>query len=198
MLSLEPDPAARVRRWLDEIIVGMNLCPFAAPVLARGAVRIAVEESGEPARLFDRFAEEIERLREAAPAALATTLLVAPRGPADFEAFHGLTGLFEDWLADRGLDGELQVVSFHPRFRFADSDDRDMAKFVNRAPYPLWHLLRQADITAVTEAGDAATRRIIERNSELLDELGPAGVRERYGAHLPDDALPRARRPRRT
>lgn len=194
----ESDPAARVRRWLDEIIVGMNLCPFAAPVLGRGAVRLAVEESAEAARLFARFAEEIERLRATAPDALATTLLIAPSAPADFEEFHGLTGLFEDWLAGQGLDEEFQVVSFHPRFRFAGEDERDLAKFVNRAPYPLWHLLRQADITAVTEAGDAATRRIIERNSELLDGLGPAGVRERYGAHLPEDALPRAPKPRRS
>lgn len=197
MAPMDSDPAARVRRWLDEIVVGMNLCPFAAPVVRDGRVRIVVEESAEAERLFDRFTAEIERLHAADPAEVATTLIVAPDAPADFEEFHGLTGLFEDWLANRGLDGDFQVVSFHPRFRFADSGERDLAKFVNRAPHPLWHLLRQSDITAVTEESDAPMRRIVERNSELLDGMGPAGVRERYGAHLPEDALPRIPKPRR-
>ena len=33
---------ARTRRWMDEAVIGLNLCPFAAAPARRGQVRVAV------------------------------------------------------------------------------------------------------------------------------------------------------------
>lgn len=180
---------AQVRAWLDEVIVGMNLCPFAAPVLRAGRLRLRVDGEDDPEALVAALCAEAERLLDADPAALSTTIVVAPRAPADFEEFHGLTGLFEEWLEDNELDDELQVVSFHPLFRFADSRPGDLTVYVNRSPAPLWHLLRQSEIASAAADG-VPTARVIARNSELLREMGAEGIRKVFGKYLPEEALP--------
>ena len=36
----------------------------------------------------------------------------------DFEDFNDLLGVVEDTVADIGLEGVIQVASFHPEYRF--------------------------------------------------------------------------------
>src|SRR3546814_14788059 len=91
-----------------------------------------------------------------------------------------------------GLDGELQVASFHPQYRFAGSSEDDIAHFTNRSPWPTLHLLREDNVTRAVEAlpdPDA----IVERNVATLEKLGHAGrPRLFHHAALPPAPLGRA------
>ncbi|MEO5733972.1 MAG: DUF1415 family protein, partial [Rubrivivax sp.] len=70
--------------------------------------------------------------------------------------------------------GVLQIASFHPLYRFADSAADDAANFTNRSPHPTLHLLREDSVArAVASVPDAAT--IYERNIETLQALGVEG-----------------------
>ena len=75
-----------------------------------------------------------------------------------------------------GLQGELQIASFHPDYRFADTAADAIENCSNRSPYPILHLLREASIArAVASMTD--TDSIYRRNIETLRTLGADGWR---------------------
>jgi uncharacterized protein len=92
----------------------------------------------------------------------------------DFLTFHDVVARAERIVRKRGLEGVIQVASFHPRFVFAGAEEDDVTNFTNRAPWPTLHLLREDSMDrAVAAFPDAA--RIYESNMETLRELGPEG-----------------------
>lgn len=171
----DPERAvADTRRWLERAVVGLNLCPFAKAVLAKGQVHFAVTGAGDAPAVLEDFERELQDLLARPPAERDTTLLVIPRGMDDFLAFLDLAGRAERLVRKRGHEGVVQVASFHPRFVFAGTAEDDITNFTNRAPYPTLHLLREASIDrAVAAFPDAAA--IYEANMETLRRLGPEG-----------------------
>lgn len=170
-----PDVAlADTRRWLERAVVGLNLCPFAKAVLVKQQVHFALTAADDAQAILQDFARELDALVALDPAQRDTTLLVIPHGMEDFLAFHDLAGRAERIVRKRGLEGVVQVASFHPRFVFAGTEEEDITNATNRAPYPTLHLLREASIDrAVAAFPDAAA--IYEANMETLRRLGPEG-----------------------
>jgi uncharacterized protein len=70
---------AHTRAWVARVVIGLNLCPFAAAVQARGQVRHVVCDAGEPEQLLATLCAELRRLAEADPAREQTTLLMPQR-----------------------------------------------------------------------------------------------------------------------
>lgn len=165
---------ALTRQWLERAVIGLNLCPFAKAVHVKQQIRYVVSTAQTPDELLAELAAELQRLDETDPAQIDTTLLIAPRMFEDFLDFHFFLGEADVVLKRSGLEGVIQIASFHPRFEFAGSAADDIANYSNRAPYPILHLLREASIDrAVTAFPDAAD--IYERNIETLERLGHAG-----------------------
>ena len=77
-------------------------------------------------------------------------------------------------VEELGLDGELQVASFHPRYQFEGTEPDDITNYSNRSPYPTLHLLREASIDRAVEAFPEA-ESIFEANIETLKRLGIGG-----------------------
>lgn len=172
------DDAATVltatRAWVDRAVIGLNLCPFAKAVQARGQLRYVVSTARDEAALQAQLADELQALAAADPAVTETTLLIHPGVLHDFLDFNDFLGVAEATLEQLGLEGELQIASFHPRYQFADSAADDITNCSNRSPYPTLHLLRESSIDAAVAAfPDAAD--IYERNIATLRTLGPAG-----------------------
>lgn len=170
---MDPSDAvvAATRRWLERAVIGLNLCPFAKAVLVKQQVHFAVSAGEDP--LAD-FAHELEQLVALDPAERDTTLLAIPHGMEDFLSFDALTARAERMVRKKGLEGVIQVASFHPRFVFADTEEDDITNCTNRAPYPTLHLLREASIDrAVAAFPDAAA--IYEANMETMRRLGRVG-----------------------
>jgi hypothetical protein len=165
---------ADMRRWLERAVIGLNLCPFAKAVHVKGQIRWRVSEAIDAAGVIDDLGEELNVIVASDPQLHDTTLLVVPGGLADFLDFDDVVARGERLLRKRGLEGEIQLASFHPRFQFAGTEVDDITNYTNRSPYPTLHLLREASIDRAVEAfTDAAA--IYEANIERLRALGHKG-----------------------
>ena len=160
--------------WLTRAVVGLNLCPFAKAVMAKGQVRYVVTEHSEPEHVLKLFQTEMQTLVDADPDTLDTTLLIAPYLLPDFLDFNEFLFDCEAVLQDLDLEGVLQIADFHPGYQFAGTSADDVENRSNQSPYPTLHLLHEDSVSRAVEAfPDAAL--IYDRNIALLLEMGTAG-----------------------
>lgn len=162
------------RRWVQRAVIGLNLCPFAKSVVVKGQVRYVVSRASGAKPLLADLKRELLALADADPAALDTTLLMAPDGFAEFLDFNDLLARTDKLLLDLDLDGVLQIASLHPRYQFADTDPDDITNFTNRAPYPTLHLLREDSVDRAVAAFPNA-EAIFETNMQTMQDLGTVG-----------------------
>jgi hypothetical protein len=169
------------RRWLEAAVIGLNLCPFAKAVHVRRQIRWAVTAADSRDALLAELRHELELLADADPQAVDTTLLIHPDAMTDFIDYRFFLDDAQRALRKLGLEGTLQIASFHPDYEFADAAPDDVANFSNRSPHPMLHLLREASIDrAVAAYPDAEA--IYGRNVETLRALGHEGWRRLLAA----------------
>lgn len=165
---------AATQRWLAQAVIGLNLCPFAKAVHVKGQIRYMVSAARTPEALLEDLLRELEHLAAAPAEEVDTTLLIHPHVLTDFLDYNQFLDAADAAVEALGLSGEIQIASFHPHYRFADSEPGDMGDYTNRSPYPILHLLREASIErAVAAFPDAAA--IFERNIDTLERLGREG-----------------------
>lgn len=171
---LPQDAIDATRQWLKKAVIGLNLCPFAKGVHVKGQIRYCVSDAQTPEALREDLVSELVRLRDADPAEIDTSLLIHPFVFHDFLDFNDFLDVANAALVELGLEGELQIASFHPHFQFADTEPEDIENYTNRSPYPTLHLLREASLDRAVEAfPDAAD--IFEKNIETMRRLGHQG-----------------------
>ena len=161
-------------RWLERAVIGLNLCPFAKGVHAKGQIHYVVSAATDAEALAQDLRRELADLAAAPAEVRDTTLLMAPDCLQEFLEFNDFLGVAEDVLEELDLDGTLQIASFHPQFQFAGTDAGDVTNCTNRAPYPTLHLLREDSIDRAVQAYPEA-EAIYERNMEVLEQLGMPG-----------------------
>ena len=161
-------------RWLERAVIGLNLCPFAKGVHAKGQIHYVVSAATDAEALAQDLRRELADLAAAPAEVRDTTLLMAPDCLQDFLEFNDFLGVAEHVLEELDLDGTLQIASFHPQFQFAGTDAGDVTNCTNRAPYPTLHLLREDSIDRAVQAYPEA-EAIYERNMEVLEQLGMPG-----------------------
>lgn len=162
------------RHWLEQAVIGLNLCPFAKAVHSRGQIRWVLSAARTPEALLADLVAELQVLAAADPAAIDTTLIVHPQVLADFLDFNDFLDVADAALEELGLDGVLQVASFHPLFQFEGTAADDMGNCSNRAPWPTLHLLREDSVERAVQAFPAA-EAIFEHNIQTLQALGADG-----------------------
>ncbi len=167
----EDEIRGRTRVWIERVVVGLDLCPFAAEPFRAGRVRLVVCEADGPERLARALADELTHLDRVAPDEVETTLLVHPLALLDFDAYNDFLDVGDLLLEKLGLVGSLQIASFHPDYRFAGVSPEDVANATNQSPYPMLHLLRESSVArAVAAHPDPGS--IPKRNTERLRALG--------------------------
>lgn len=172
-----PDDAAIIaatRRWIERAVIGLNLCPFARGPYQEKRVRLEVCRASDAESVLDALCGELQSLHAADPADCETTLLILPQAFADFLEFNDFLDQADAAIGVLGLDGEVQVASFHPDYCFADSSPDDIENCTNRSPWPILHLLREASVERAVDAM-ADTDDIYRRNMETLRRLGWQG-----------------------
>ena len=170
-----------IRAWLDEFVVGLNLCPFARPLLGAKNLRIAICEDSAPEALRRAFLLELDLLQRCTEQEVATTLLAFPHALTDFDDYLVFLDQAQQLLVESGLEGLVQLASFHPKYRFEGEDESAASHYSNRAPYPLIHLLREDMLSrALDEFTDP--EKIPDRNIETLDEVGVDELERRWQA----------------
>lgn len=165
---------ADVRRWLERAVIGLNLCPFAKAVYVKQQVRIVVSDASTERALLEQLGEELALLRDTPAETVDTTLLVHPQVLGDFLDYNDFLDDADGLVEAMDLDGVLQVASFHPDYRFADTAPDDAGNLTNRAPWPILHLLREDSLDRAVAAYPDPDG-IIERNIATMRELGIEG-----------------------
>ncbi|MDI9237712.1 DUF1415 domain-containing protein [Lysobacter sp. LF1] len=173
----DEDVIAATRRWLERAVIGLNLCPFAKAVYVKQQVRLVVSAATTPEALLEELTAELSLLSATAADVTDTTLLIHPHVLTDFLDYNDFLDRADAAVAALDLEGEIQVASFHPDYRFAGTAPDEMGNFTNRSPYPTLHLLREASIDrAVAAFPDPEV--IVERNIAALEQLGVEGWRK--------------------
>ncbi len=165
------DVVKTTRRWLDDMVVGLNLCPFAASVIIRDQVHYAVCDAADDTALQMFYLTELERLLGANEHDVATSLLMFTQGLEAFDDYLTLLEWFEEPLEAAELTEHVQLASFHPQYQFDGVAPDDLSHFTNRSPYPTIHLLRQDQMTK-TLAYVSNPEKIYLDNIETLKKLG--------------------------
>lgn len=176
-LSSDEQMLSLTVRWLERAVIGLNLCPFAKSVHVKGQIHYRLSHATQKQELLQVLQEELQALQATDPAVRDTTLLILPDCFPDFLDFNDFLQDADDVLYTVGLDGTLQIASFHPRFQFAGTTEDDITNFTNRAPFPVLHLIREASIARAVEAFPDA-EMIYEKNMRTLEDLGRAGWKE--------------------
>lgn len=177
-----PDPAAaatHTRRWLDAFVVGLNLCPFARPLLDDPALRIATCDATGREGLRRAFLAELDLLQSSPEARIATSLLVFTAALDDFDDYLDFLDEAQALLEEAGLAGLVQLASFHPDYLFQGEAPDSASHYSNRAPWPTLHFIREDMLSRVL--GDYPDpEKIPARNIATLEGLGVDELQHRW------------------
>src|SRR5690554_653489 len=157
------------RKWVEDVVVGYNLCPFAGRELSKGSVRFAVTEAKTEEELLQALHAELQLLEDEPD--VETTLLIHPAVLQDFALYNGFLDVAGSLLAYLNIEGIYQIASFHPSYQFEGTQPDAAENYTNRSPYPMLHLLREASVEAAIE-GHPNIHEIPQRNIELMEKLG--------------------------
>ena len=178
MTNTDPGQAiAGTRRWLERFVIGLGLCPFAAAPYRLERIAYSVCDEPSLEKIYGVFLQTLEALVVADPLEQETALLILTCGLSDFDDYLDGLATLEQAVADAGLDGVIQLASFHPDYCFEGAPRDDPANFTNRSPFPMFHLIREDGLAAALESYPEP-ESIPERNIRCLRELGVSGIRD--------------------
>lgn len=172
MIPIENTPyLISTRKWVEKVVIGLHLCPFANVPFTKNQIRYALSTATSEQGLRQDFLAELAFLLQHDPAEMETSILVHPFCLEKFEDYWDFMAQAEEWIYTFGVEGEIQLASFHPEFRFEGTNNDDPENYTNRSPFPMIHLLREESVEwAVDHHPDSSA--IPERNIELLRKMG--------------------------
>ena len=178
---------AATKQWVETVVVGLNLCPFARRPLLDGRVRFTVTDAETEAELIEALHSELSLLTE--DPTVETTLLIHPKTLLDFYDFNDFLSIADDLVLDLALQGVVQIASFHPDYQFEGTAPDDIQNDTNRSPSPMLQLLREADATgkAISFANEQ-----VETAKTAIEGL-PLGGTEDLLRDLADSVVARSR-----
>ncbi|WP_297791496.1 DUF1415 domain-containing protein [uncultured Marinobacter sp.] len=167
------------RKWVEDVVVGLNLCPFAKRELVRDRVRFVVSDAQTEDELLQALHAELQRLEDEPD--VETTLLIHPGVLQDFAPYNEFLDAADGLLVYLELEGVYQVASFHPQYQFGGTQPDDAENYTNRSPFPMLHLLREESLERAIE-GYPDPEGIPERNIQRVEELGVEKMRSLLAA----------------
>jgi uncharacterized protein len=171
----------QTRKWITDVVIGCNFCPFAARELKQNTIHYQVETSDDRAICLRAFLQECTRLDEEKN--IETSLLIFPEAFQQFDAYLDFVALAEKILKKEKYEGVYQVASFHPLYAFEGAPPDDAANFTNRSIYPMLHLLREDRVEqALLKYPDP--EQIPERNIVFARSKGAAYMKKLRDACL--------------
>lgn len=168
-MSKHDDVIAATRRWLDDVVISHNFCPFARFVRDAGSIRYRVCDDTAEASLRV-LASECFYLTDT-PATATTLIMLTNPEITEFDAFLDVLDAANGVLQQLNLEGVYQLASFHPDYQFEGTSPTDAGNYTNRSPYPTLHLIREADIERAL-ADYSNPEQIYEDNIATANRLG--------------------------
>ena len=165
-----------VESWLSDIVIELNLCPFAKREYLSKRIRFQCSPARSEQELLQDLVVELALLKKTPE--VETTLLIHPQVLQDFDQYNQFLGFAEQVIEQMNMQGVYQIASFHPDYQFAGTQINDAENYTNRAPYPLLHILREASLEKAIEA-HSNTEQIPEVNIALMNKLGAKEMAQR-------------------
>ncbi len=139
----------QVDQWLNDVVIGLNLCPFAAKPQRNKQIKIFVSEANQEETLLEDILLQLIELNNTEPKKLETTLVVVPNMLQDFWDYNFFIDWVEGLIKQQDWEGIFQVATFHPDYCFGGSEPGDDENLTNRSPYPVFHLIREESMEKV-------------------------------------------------
>ncbi|EJG1083317.1 DUF1415 domain-containing protein [Vibrio parahaemolyticus] len=139
----------QVEQWLNDVVIGLNLCPFAAKPQRNKQIKIFVSEATQEETLLEDILLQLIELSTTEPEKLETTLVVVPNMLQDFWDYNFCIDWVEGLIKQQDWEGIFQVATFHPDYCFGGAAPEDDENLTNRSPYPIFHLIREESMEKV-------------------------------------------------
>ncbi len=139
----------QVDQWLNDVVIGLNLCPFAAKPQRNKQIKIFVSEATQEEALLEDILLQLIELSTTEPEKLETTLVVVPNMLKDFWDYNFCIDWVEGLIKQQDWEGIFQVATFHPDYCFGGAAPEDDENLTNRSPYPIFHLIREESMEKV-------------------------------------------------
>ena len=157
------------KQWLDDIIIGLNFCPFAKKEFVNNTICYHKSDAEQVKPALQTLIKQCHYLQEHDE--IETTLIIFAEGFRRFERYLDLVDYANDLLIESGFEGIFQLATMHPEYCFADDDYDDASNFTNRSPYPMLHIIREASMARVL-AIYKDPEKIPEQNVALAEQKG--------------------------
>ncbi len=159
----------KTKKWLEQVIIALNFCPFAKKEFVNNTVHYHVCSQARLEKALEEFVQQCELLM--ANPDIETTLFICSLGFRDFDQYLDLVDYANQLLEDLGHEGVFQIASFHPDYVFEGEEKDDASNYTNRSPLPILHLLREENMSRVLRVYDQP-ELIPENNIERAREKG--------------------------
>ena len=140
----------QTKRWITDVVVDCNFCPFAAREVQRGSIHYEVEHGKSLEIVLQSVAKVFEQLNN--DPAIETSLLILPNGFDQFSGYLELVDLAQELLEKEDYEGVYQLASFHPEYLFSGTVESDPSNYTNRSPYPILHFLREDSVSIAVDS----------------------------------------------
>jgi len=169
MVGSSMDSEKRVIEWIENVVIGLNLCPFAKVPWDNGEWEVT-SYKGEDLNEARKFALDITN--NFIKNKNSSAFIIFPQLKLDFIKFYNFSALVEQGIEELGLSKVVQCVTFHPEFRFQGEKKNARGNYVNRSPYPLLHLLDEGTLSAIlSEQKSDIGEKISHSNSKMLENM---------------------------
>lgn len=159
----------QTQAWLSDIIIDLNLCPFAKKEFVNETIHYYVSNHTSFDKALEMLIHQCEFLKN--NDSIETALIIFDQGFTQFEEYLDLLDYSNQLIEESGYEGIFQIASFHPEYCFEGEDANDPANFTNRSPYPMLHILREDSLEKVLTTYKEP-EKIPEQNIQLAREKG--------------------------
>ncbi|MFC3094708.1 DUF1415 family protein [Alteromonas sediminis] len=155
--------------WIDHWIIGQNFCPFARPVRLKESINITLSDAKNVEQMMTILEQACQSLLSNPDR--STTLVTFTHGAKDFFSFLDWVDTANLLIQQCNWEGVFQLATFHPDYLFDGEPVDSPTHYTNRAPLPILHIIREAEISTVMPSQKEADV-IVARNQARCEALG--------------------------
>ena len=173
------DHIARTKRWLEDWVIQLNLCPFASHPYKNAKVKFRLCKERTAEGLGGDFLQEIAFLESSEGQQIDTSIIILSNLADSFEEYLDLYYWLEEIVELKGWEDKFQLASFHPNYQFDGTQVDDPENYTNRSPFPLIHILRSEQVEkAILHHPD--TEDIPNQNIKTMNDLGLENIKIKW------------------
>jgi len=134
------------KSWLEKVVIGLNLCPFASKPYLQNQIRFFVSNANNEIEILQDLEDELKFLAKEDKKQTETTVFILASALQEFYDYNQFLNFADSLLNQLNLVGDIQIATFHPNYQFGGTEPKDAENLTNRSPYPILHLIREESL----------------------------------------------------